>query len=141
MRREVSAGVVVYKVDEKTHKRKYLLLLYPKGHWDLPKGKVEPGETYLQTALREVKEETNLEVEIHPGFEESLNYQFRGYKGELISKTVVYFVGKALHANVILSEEHLDSTSLEFEEAHKTLSFQNSKDVLVKAEKFLENLK
>lgn len=37
------------------------LLIYREGHWDLPKGMVEPGETLRCTALREVKEETGID--------------------------------------------------------------------------------
>ena len=32
------------------------------GHWDLPKGGMDPGETPLQTALRETREETGLQL-------------------------------------------------------------------------------
>lgn len=39
-----------------------LLLILRNGRWDLPKGKVEPGETLLQGALREVEEETGIQV-------------------------------------------------------------------------------
>ena len=35
-----------------------LLLIRRNGRWDLPKGKVEPGETLLQAATRESNEET-----------------------------------------------------------------------------------
>ncbi len=37
-----------------------LLLIYRKKHWDLPKGKLDPGETIEACALREVEEETGL---------------------------------------------------------------------------------
>lgn len=37
-----------------------MLLILRNGRWDLPKGKVEPGETLLQAALREVEEETGI---------------------------------------------------------------------------------
>jgi len=37
-----------------------ILLIYRLNYWDLPKGKVEPGEHYDETALREVQEETGL---------------------------------------------------------------------------------
>jgi len=39
------------------------LLILRNGRWDLPKGKVETGETLLQGALREVEEETGLKVQ------------------------------------------------------------------------------
>ena len=46
---EVSAGgVVFYRGDALV----YLLLYYPAGHWDFPKGNVEPGETPEKAALR-----------------------------------------------------------------------------------------
>lgn len=33
------------------------------GHWTIPKGEVEPGEDFLATAIREVAEETGIEVD------------------------------------------------------------------------------
>lgn len=41
-----------------------ILLIFRRGHWDLPKGKLDPGETLEECALREIKEETGL-VHIH----------------------------------------------------------------------------
>ena len=40
-----------------------MLLILRNGRWDLPKGKVEAGETLLQGALREVEEETGIHVD------------------------------------------------------------------------------
>ena len=37
-----------------------MLFIYRRGHWDLPKGKLDPGETLESCALREVREETGL---------------------------------------------------------------------------------
>lgn len=37
-----------------------LLMMFRRGKWDLPKGKIDPGETPAQSALREVQEETGL---------------------------------------------------------------------------------
>ncbi len=39
-----------------------MLLIQRNGRWDLAKGKVEPGETLLQAALREVQEETGIKA-------------------------------------------------------------------------------
>ena len=46
------------------NENKVLLVKHNDGHWGFPKGHVEKDETELQTAIREVKEETNLDVEI-----------------------------------------------------------------------------
>lgn len=37
-----------------------LLMIFRRGKWDLPKGKLDPGETLEQCALREVEEETGI---------------------------------------------------------------------------------
>lgn len=72
--------------------RRYLLILHQKGHWAFPKGHPEPGETDLETACREVTEETGLtrfKVISDRSFQEV--YQFNT-KGKTIVKTVTYFV-------------------------------------------------
>jgi len=63
--KEISAagGVVFNEFNE-------VLFIYRRGFWDLPKGKVDPGETLEQTAVREVEEETgirNIHLENHIG--------------------------------------------------------------------------
>ncbi len=45
-------------------KKEKFLMIYRLKKWDLPKGKREKGETYKQTAVREVEEETNLSVKL-----------------------------------------------------------------------------
>lgn len=50
---EAAGGLVRNKNDE-------LLVFYRRGSWDMPKGKIDPGETPEQAALREVQEETGL---------------------------------------------------------------------------------
>ena len=59
---EVSAGAVIYHDDPNSGVRKYLILHYPAGHWDFPKGAVEKGETEEQAATREIFEESSLRV-------------------------------------------------------------------------------
>ena len=58
MKYEKSCGAVIFDGD------KVLVIQQVKGHWGFPKGHVENGETEIETALREIKEETNLDVEI-----------------------------------------------------------------------------
>lgn len=44
-----------------------MLLIKRNGRWDLPKGKVEAGETLVQAALREVEEETGIKADCAHG--------------------------------------------------------------------------
>ena len=49
-----AAGGVVFNPEGK------VLMIHRRGSWDLPKGKMDPGETPPETAVREVQEETGL---------------------------------------------------------------------------------
>ena len=137
MKHVYSSGVVVFL--KKEGQNFYLLLRTRSGFWDLPKGKVEPGETLQQAALRELKEETGLDhVEILPGFQESLNYLFRDQEGNPIYKTVYFFVGEvASDAHVKLSREHQDFIWLPFDEAVRRLTYQTARDMVIKAQDFV----
>ncbi len=135
MRREKSAGAVVYNPQT----RKYLLLHYPTGHWDFPKGHVEPRESEVKTAKREVFEETGLDVEILFGFHEIICYKFRE-RDTLVEKKVVYFIGLADNENVKLSYEHDGYIWLPYDEAVERITYDTSKKVLMKAHLFLRNL-
>lgn len=142
MKHEFSAGVIVFYdtiVNDK-QTRMYLLLNYRRGYWDLAKGKLEKGETKLQAAIRELKEETGLEADIYPGFEQSLSYMFKDPSGELVHKTVTFFVGKALSKNVTLSYEHLSYKWLPYKEAIEMLTYTNAQQILSMAEHFVESV-
>src|SRR3989344_321242 len=59
---EVSVGAVVFREENRGGKKErlYLLLHYPSGHFDFPKGHVEAGETEEMTLRRETDEETGI---------------------------------------------------------------------------------
>ena len=71
---EKSCGaIIIYKANENNHK--VLLVKNHNGrYWSFPKGHVEKGETEQQTAIREIKEETGLDVEIVDSFREVSDY-------------------------------------------------------------------
>ncbi|GEM_PF-343490 len=56
--RRLSCGVVIVNDDDEL----LLCRVTGQGHWDLPKGGADPGETPLQAALRETYEETGLRL-------------------------------------------------------------------------------
>lgn len=133
-----SAGIVVYCI--KDYEIHYLILHYISGHWDLAKGKLEPGETKTQAAERELQEETGLTAQIIPGFEESLSYIFKE-RGKIIKKTVTFFVGKTEQQSIKLSREHQGYLWLTYEKAYEKLTYNNAKDLLKNANDFLKTRK
>jgi 8-oxo-dGTP pyrophosphatase MutT (NUDIX family) len=60
VQQERSAGAVIFSFDSVLGKIEYLLLNYAAGHWDFPKGNIENGEDEIQTARREIQEETGI---------------------------------------------------------------------------------
>lgn len=118
-------------------KREYLLLHYAAGHWDSAKGHIEKGETSQQTALRELKEETGIsKVKLVPGFKETISYRYVD-KGEKVLKFVVVYLGSTRQKKVKISLEHKGFVWLPHKEAVKKATYKNAKNVLKKAEKWL----
>jgi 8-oxo-dGTP pyrophosphatase MutT (NUDIX family) len=112
----------------------YLLLMYPAGHWDLPKGNIEMGEEPLQTMLREVKEETGLiDLRVVPGFHKKIEYFYRR-DGRKVHKTVEFFLAETSVEKVTLSFEHQDYGWFDFAEASKKVTYPNARRLLREAE-------
>ncbi len=62
-----------------------LLLMYRRGKWDMPKGKLDEGETIKACALREVKEETGL-THLKVGRKLQITYHTYAIKGKNVIK-------------------------------------------------------
>lgn len=130
---EKSAGIILFRGSPP----QFLLLHYPAGHWDFAKGKLEPGETELQAALRELQEETGItHVQVLPDFKETIQYYFRK-EGETVRKTVVDFLAETAEKDVQISAEHIGYVWLPYKAALERLTFKNAKQELEKAMQFL----
>ena len=137
---EKSCGVVLFNSD------KFLLLQHINedsgvgGHWDFPKGHVELGEEEIDTALRELKEETDIEdVDIIPSFKQFISYNIS--KGTLsVSKKVIFFLAETKVWDVSLSSEHQNFIWLNFEEAIERLTYDNAKNILKEAHIFISKM-
>jgi len=137
MQTEKSAGVIVFRQENK--ERKYLLLHYEEGHWDIVKGKMEKNETEIATLTREASEEAGLgDLEIIDGFKEKINYFFKR-NNELVSKEVVFYLAKTLQKEIRLSPEHIGYKWVSYEHAIKQMTYNNAKEVLKKADEFLNS--
>jgi bis(5'-nucleosidyl)-tetraphosphatase len=132
---ERSAGAVVFHLDPEGWR--YLLLRYPAGHWDFPKGNIEKGEREIDTVVREIWEETGLErISEVQGFRREIEYFYRR-DGKLIHKSVVFLLMKAEDDSVRISDEHQDYGWFPFGSAIKKVTYANSKRVLQDAHKQL----
>ena len=129
MKREKSCGIVVFNDD------KVLLVFHNLGHYGIPKGHVEKGETEEETAVREVKEETNCDAKIIPGFREVITYSPKPN----VMKDVVFFVGEALTTDLKPQEEETsDVFFINKSESVKTITYNEERSVIEKAIKFME---
>lgn len=126
---EKSCGAIVYR---KNHGNTEILLIkhVNSGHWSFPKGHVEAGETEIETATREVKEETGVDVIINPSFRETVSY----FPRKDTQKVVVYFIGKAKNFELIPQEEEIAQLKwVEIGHAASILTYENDKIIVTKA--------
>ena len=134
---ERSAGAVIF--NENDGLTNFLLLNYPEGHWDFPKGNIETGELPLDTVRREVSEETGINnIRIFPSFKQKIVYYYRRNAG-LVHKEVIYFLARTLTLDVTLSHEHTNYLWLDLEKALNKVTYRNSKSTLKDASKFLDD--
>lgn len=138
MKNERSAGAIVFIREKEPI---YLLLHYEAKHWDFPKGNIETGETDHETVKREIEEETGIkDIEIIQDFKEKIQYYFK-FEGELINKTVIFYLAKTKTKEVKLSFEHIGFEWLPYNKAIEQLTFKNAKEILKKANDFLKTYK
>ncbi len=133
-----AAGGIVWRENPDSGEPEFLLLLHKHGHyWSFPKGRKNKGESDIETAKREIREETGIE-----------DFTLLERGGKFISNTMRYFVkrGKSFipkevryylvkfsrRVEVNLSKEHIAYKWLKFDEAIANLSHANSKQLLTK---------
>ena len=101
---EKSCGAVIYRINEKNDVRILLVKNHNGKCWTFPKGHIESGEKEEETALREIMEETGLNVEIIPGFRRISSYRPFGK----IRKTAVFFLARADKSVVSMQPSEID---------------------------------
>lgn len=146
---EKSAGVIATRIHQGT--RQYLLMRYPHGHWEFPRGHMEEGETEIETAKRETLEETGIsDLTIVDDFRELFSFWYKARGGELrkrkenhdcmyIYKTVIFYLAEMNVSEVTLSHEHQDFAWLTYKKAKKRLTYDNGRHVLQQARDHYES--
>lgn len=125
---EKSCGCIIIE------KETVLLIESNRGDWGFPKGHVEKDETEVETAAREVKEETNLDVKIYK--EKRLTVEYITDKGK--QKQSVYFLADKVGGILKAQEsEVMDIGWFGFEDALKMVSYDNDRELLKKAQKLI----
>lgn len=129
MQYEKSCGAVVYR---KYHGNTEILLIkhVNSGHWSFPKGHVEVGETEVETAKREIMEETSIEALIDSTFRETVSYSPK----KDVQKEVVYFIAKAKNTNFVLQKSEVSEAKwVDINYACNILTYDNDKNIVNKA--------
>lgn len=132
---EKSCGAIVFR---KYHGNTELLLITHSagGHWSFPKGHVEAGETERQTALREVMEETHIDIDLDPTFREVVTYSPK----KDVKKDVIYFLGRAKNFDYIPREGEIAQIKwVEINLAHSFLTYDNNKQLVNKVKPIIKD--
>ncbi len=89
---DCSFGIVPFRVDADAIRFLLVWETWGEGHWNFPKGHAEDGETPIQTALRELKEETGLTPETVISTEPLVQTYSFDDKGRTVHRRLEYFV-------------------------------------------------
>ena len=126
MKYEKSCGAVVYDLQNDTP---IVLVEYmKKGHVSIPKGHVEEGETEVETAAREILEETGLTAGIDTDFRHEVTYS----PEPGVKKTVVFFAAAADSTSAVRPQpEEVSALKwMRIEDAIREVTYDTDKEVL-----------
>ncbi len=121
-RKIIAAGGLV------TNEKGELLMIFRRGKWDLPKGKLDAGETIAQCAVREVSEETGITgIELGELIDTGYHEYFDEWIKETVTKETHWYAMRAPGKQVLVPQTEEDITDIRWvagEELAKCL--QNS---------------
>ena len=133
--KEKSCGAVVYK--KENDELLFLLVYQSNNHYSFPKGHIENDETEIECAKREIKEETNLDVNLDTNFRYVITYFV---ESKNVYKDAIYFVATPTTSDLKNQEgEIIECTWNTYDEIISKLEFENIKEVFEKAYKYILN--
>ena len=136
MQREFSAGGVLVR---SVRGRPHVAAIRPRGKekvWALPKGKLDPGESAAEAAVREVREETGVEGRLVEKLGD-VRYVYT-WEGEKIFKVVSFFLLRAVRGRIGAIEEAMrievaEARWLPLDEAPRLLAYGGEREMAAKA--------
>jgi 8-oxo-dGTP pyrophosphatase MutT (NUDIX family) len=136
---EHSFGVI--PIQQKNNDTLFLLIKHRGGHWAFPKGHANVGETEVETALRELHEETGIsEVTL----DTSHVFEERYYKPRwrepkrIVVKAVRYFLGEVTNPRIRLQTSEVEAYRwVNYADARRLITYDASRGVLDEAARHL----
>ena len=137
--RDDSFGIIPF---QKTSSGWQVLLVQHKNglYWSFPKGHAEGVEDPQDTASRELKEETGLEVDEFLSQEPIIETYTFEREGQIVDKTVTYFCALVSGAFEIHPEEIADASWHSIHKADKILTYNEAKQSFKKSLSCLEEI-
>lgn len=133
MIKEYSCGAILFTKEDNT--RKYVLVMEASGSYGFPKGHKEGNETDLETATREIYEETGVKPEFIPNLKRTIRYKLNNN----IEKEVTFFVAKFENQEITTEDKTILSVKkYDFEAAKSLLKFQELKNILIEVDYMLD---
>ena len=133
---EKSCGAVLFT--RRNGEIQYVIIRSVGGDYGFPKGHMEPGETELSTALREIREEVGVCPTMVDGFRMETAYPLPNQPN--VTKQVVYFLAEYEGQELRPQPEEVESIRLMgYEDALGVLPFAASKQILTEANRFIDN--
>lgn len=140
--REPTSGGVVWR-RTKDNQIEILLIQDAKDRWTIPKGHIEPGETALQTARREIGEEAGLSNVDMQGWLGKIHFRYRRVDKLVLMTTQIYLVKALGDTDAIKKEEWMNGIKwFTFADALDEIEYEDIGKLMLLAKKRirLENL-
>ncbi len=131
--REPTAGGIVFRHNT-DNKIEILLIQDSKDRWTIPKGHIEEGETAVQTARREIGEESGLHDVDMLGWLGKIHFRYRRVDKLVLMTTQIYLVRVRTSGNEIQKEDWMNGIKwFPFNEALELIEYEDIAKLMLKA--------
>ena len=129
---EISAGAVVFTLID--HDLKYVIIHDNNGNYGFPKGHQERDETLNETAIREIKEEIGIDIELLDDFKKEIFYTLPSGN----NKQAIYFLATYNNQELKAQEGEINKIMLlSYKEAYNLINFVDVKNILESANNYI----